>query len=355
MIDYARITVTAGKGGDGGSSQRHLKGKRYGKADGGNGGNGGNVFIEASQDINTLEKYRYVKDYRAENGKPGLGKLSRGAAGADLILKVPVGTQVTVVDDRPQVINSDNDEDEPIHDPKSIIYDLTQDGQQALVARAGQGGRGNAHIKDEFGRRPYKGEKGTPGEIVNLVLELKTIAQIGLIGLPNAGKSTLLAALTSAHPKIANYPFTTLEPNLGVMDREPTIPPSHHPTNLVLADIPGLIEGASQGKGLGHQFLRHIERTKVLLHIIDISQALDNPDTLWTTYQTVKNELKNYQTEVAQKKEIIVLTKTDLVPKETVEKALELFKSHRKKVIAISAQTGEGLELLSQALQSLLR
>lgn len=328
MIDFARITVTAGSGGNGGSSQRQIKGKRYSKADGGNGGNGGNVYIEASSDVNTLEKYRYVKDYKAENGKPGLGNQSRGATAPDLVLKVPTGTQITVSTNPP------------------TIYDLIEPNQNALLARGGIGGRGNAHMRDEFGRRPYKGEKGTIGETVNATFELKLIAEVGLIGLPNAGKSTLLSKLTAAKPQIAAYPFTTLEPNLGVltMNYEPST--INYKRQLVLADIPGLIEGASEGRGLGHLFLRHVERTRLLVHLIDATSS--DP---WKDYQTVRNELINYSKELAKKKEIIALTKIDLIPKETVEEAIKTFKEKKKKVIAISTQTGEHLSELTYLLR----
>lgn len=433
MIDFARITVTAGSGGNGGSSQRQIKGKRYSKADGGNGGNGGNVEFEASSDVNTLEKYRYVKDYKAEDGKPGLGNQRRGATAPDLVLKVPTGTLITIqnaqdlggssgkVPDSAQLTftkselltrsSSASTGGRETAD-RTQIFDLIAAGQRVLIARSGIGGRGNAHLRDEFGRRPYKGEKGTIGETVNATLELKLIAQVGLIGLPNAGKSTLLAALTAAHPQIADYPFTTLEPNLGVLrvsvnqnvsesvsrkasepvsqnsespKHQNTDSPNHRNTDtLILADIPGLIEGASEGRGLGHQFLRHIERTKLLVHLIDISasqwvsesvsrkagepvsqnsespihritdtpnhQYTDTLNNIWTAYQTVRNELKSYSKELAKKKEIVLLTKIDLVPKETTGEVIKMFKGKKKKVFAISAQTGQGLKELIQEL-----
>jgi len=317
MIDFAKIRVAAGSGGSGSGSFFKIKGKRYGKADGGDGGKGGDVYIQASADLNTLERYRYVKDYKAQNGQNGTSSLRRGAQGTDLVLKVPMGTTVTVAD--------------------AQTYDLTQPGQKVLLARAGIGGRGNSKLKDEFGRRPKAGEAGEPGEEKAITLELKLIADVGLIGLPNAGKSTLLSKLTAAKPQIAPYPFTTLEPNLGVLQADSS--------RLVLADIPGLIEGASAGRGLGDLFLRHIERTKLLVHLIDIT----NPNP-WQAYQAIRNELKAYSKELAKKKEIIVLTKIDLADEKTVQSAKDFFASKRKKALAISAEKLIGLQELIKTL-----
>lgn len=319
MIDYANITVTAGKGGNGAGSFHKLKGKKYGKANGGDGGDGGNVYIEASQDINTLEKYRFVKDYQAQNGAQGFPNFQQGATGEDLVLKVPVGTQLTT--------------------PGGLL-DLTQNHERVLVARGGMGGRGNSKIRDELGRRPTAGERGQEGEEQALTLELKLIADIGLIGLPNAGKSTLISKLTAAKPKVAAYPFTTLEPNLGVLfmgDKR-----------LVLADIPGLIEGASEGKGLGDLFLKHIERTKILVHLIDVSAT----DDKWQNYQEIRKELENYSKELGTKKEIIVLSKIDLIDEKALKEAQNIFAKKRKKTLAISAQTGQGLEELIKVISN---
>ncbi|MEK9146786.1 MAG: GTPase, partial [Patescibacteria group bacterium] len=238
MIDFARIAVIAGDGGGGCGSFFRIKGKRYGKADGGDGGRGGDVCVEATRDLSTLEPYRYVKDYKAENGGVGLSNHRRGADGRDLVLKVPVGTEITISGSvttfLPASAHSRVKSDVDLRDQGSlravgipssratqnsqaISYDLFEDEQRVLVARGGEGGRGNAHLKDEYGRRPKVGEKGQEGEAVSVTLELKMIADVGIIGLPNAGKSTLLAKLTAARPKIAAYPFTTLEPNLGVL------------------------------------------------------------------------------------------------------------------------------------------
>lgn len=342
MIDFAKITVVAGKGGNGAGSFFHIKGKRRGKADGGDGARGGNVYLVVSRNLSTLEAFRFAKEYKAADGGNGLSQNSRGAEGADLEVRVPEGTQV-------KVLGTD------------VVYDLVEEGEKVLVARAGVGGRGNAHLRDEFGRRPFKGENGQAGEIVALELELKLIADVGLIGFPNAGKSTLISALTSARPKIADYPFTTLEPNLGVLEsslfivhgswrrkkdvnkasinNEPlTI---NKPAKLVIADIPGLIEGASEGRGLGDLFLRHIERTKILVHLIDAAAA-----SHLESYDAIRNELKVYSKELANKKEIIVINKIDLVDKAQLSAIISTFKSKRKRVIAISAKEKLGLSKL---------
>lgn len=363
MIDFARITVRAGDGGTGSGSFFKIKGKRYGKADGGDGGWGGDIYLSATRDLDTLEPFRYVKDYRAKNGSNGQSQRCRGASGADLVIRVPVGTMVkgttgttgsmgtTSIKGSNHRKARDTRGTFGTHD--TFLFDLIEQDQKALVARGGQGGRGNAHLRDEFGRRPKVGEKGEEGEFRQLTLELKLIADVGIIGLPNAGKSTLLSKLTAARPAIARYPFTTLEPNLGVLTslsfmvhrlsgknkpigyEQSTINDLH----LVIADIPGLIEGASQGRGLGDLFLRHIERTKILVHLIDISTQTDK----WQDYQTVRGELKTYSKELVRKKEIVVLNKIDLVAKKEVESAIKIFSQKRKRVFAISAVSGQGL------------
>lgn len=405
MIDFARITVEAGSGGHGSGSFLHIKGKRRGKADGGDGGLGGNVYLVATRDLNTLEPFRYIKFYKAKDGASGAHQRCKGADGEDLEIKVPVGTMVTVEDAgpvsrfppasakasagktasaRPSQPSEPSEPSKPIGlravgipatvaPRSSMVFDLVENGQKVLFARGGEGGRGNAKLRDEFGRRPKTGEKGKSGEVVHITLELKLIADVGLIGLPNAGKSTLLSALTAARPAIAPYPFTTLEPNLGVLStpddrdirssgdqvrafgnkntRYPDDPIARRPTSLVLADIPGLIEGASQGRGLGDLFLRHVERTKVLAHLIDASTQSEK----WQDYQTVRGELRAYSKELAGKKEIIVLTKIDLTSEQTLKELLNHFKSKRKKVLAISAVTGEGLEELANHIRIYLR
>jgi len=238
-----------------------------------------------------------------------------------------------------------------------LTVDLTQKGQKTLVVRGGEGGRGNAKLRDEFGRRPKVGEKGKTGEVCQITLELKLIADVGLIGLPNAGKSTLLSALTSAKPQIASYPFTTLEPNLGVLTTDYRLPATavdsgqltvDKPAPLVLADIPGLIEGAAKGKGLGDLFLRHIERTKILVHLIDVSTTGDH----WQDYQTIRQELKTYSKDLVKKREIVVLNKIDSASPLEVSKIKQLFSQKRKKVLAVSALKKEGLEELVKEIES---
>lgn len=395
MIDFAKITVIAGDGGSGSGSFFHIKGKRLGKADGGDGGRGGDVYLEATGDLNTLEPFRYVKEYKGKDGVNGLSRKRKGADGEDLVIKVSVGTTVRVlgpVTSFPPAPSMNSGQavlrvypersrravGNPSHSCLSqmahpsesktrtvtqnsqlITYDLTEAGQGVLIARGGEGGRGNAHLRDEFGRRPKAGEKGQEGEQVNLTLELKLIADIGLIGFPNAGKSTLLAALTSAKPKVADYPFTTLEPNLGVMSASRIQGLASRETkslnanslgakrSIVIADIPGLIKGASEGKGLGDLFLRHIERTKILVHLIDVS----GESVKWQDYQTIRQELKSYSKELVKKREIIVLTKIDLVSKQRREEVLNLFKSKKKKVLSISAVSGQGLNDILETLR----
>lgn len=366
MIDYANIKVKAGDGGEGAGSFVHIKGKRRGKADGGDGGAGGNVYFVATANLKGLESFRFIKDYSAQNGQRGLSNKRKGAQGADLEIKVPVGTQIAVksvslyvsrvgnVSVSVESVSTDNTENTDFADgtdytdyadsTDSTRYDLMESEQRILIARGGEGGRGNCHLRDEYGRRPRSGEKGTGGEQLEAKLELKLIADVGLVGMPNAGKSTLIAALTSARPKIADYPFTTLEPNLGVLSVDHSQSTIDQPTKLVIADIPGLIEGASEGKGLGDLFLRHIERTKILVHLVDVSAEAD----LWQNYQTIRNELKVYSKDLANKKEIIVLSKIDLVDKEASSEAIGVFAQHRKNVIAISAQEKKGLDLLLQ-------
>ncbi len=333
MIDFARIVVKAGSGGNGAGSFEHIKGKRRGKADGGDGGRGGNVYIIASVDLNTLEPFRFVKEYKAENGRDGLSKKRTGAEGSVLDIKVPVGTQVKI---------------------RGQLFDILKPNDRILVARGGEGGRGNRHLRDELGRRPLKGEKGENGEEVELELQLKLIADVGLVGLPNAGKSTIISKLTSATPKIAPYPFTTLEPNLGILhgswlmvhgslqnekklDERFTI----NDKRVVIADIPGLIEGASSGRGLGDLFLRHIERTKILVHVVDVAS-----EDIIRDYLVIRAEIKAYSKDLAKKKEIIVLNKIDLIDQDLLREKIDLFKRRRRRVFAVCALDKTGFKLL---------
>ena len=299
FLDQIKIYIKAGNGGDGSPSFRREKFIEFGGPDGGDGGKGGSVILKAEQNLNTLIDYRYQQHHKAQRGENGSGQNRTGKGGQDLILKVPLGTQI---------FEEDN---------KTLIYDFIKIGEEFVAANGGKGGLGNTRFKSSTNRAPRKYTKGTVGEEFVIWLQLKTIADIGIIGLPNAGKSSLLAAITNANPKIANYQFTTLNPNLGVA--------SYDNKEITIADIPGLIEGAHEGTGLGTQFLKHIERCKSLLHLIDIT----NEDLL-KSYNQVKKELKNYSSELMKKKELIVLNKIDLVDKDIIKKKIEDFSKNKE-------------------------
>ena len=288
FLDQVKIYVKAGNGGDGSPSFRREKFIEYGGPDGGDGGKGGSVILKSERNLNTLIDYRYQQHHKAERGENGMGQNRTGKSGNDLILKVPLGTQV---------FEEDN---------KTLIYDFIKPGEIFVAAAGGKGGLGNTRFKSSTNRAPRKFTKGIHGEEFTICLQLKTIADIGIIGLPNAGKSSLLASITNATPKIANYQFTTLNPNLGVA--------SYDDKEITIADIPGLIEGAHEGIGLGIQFLKHIERCKAILHLIDITV-----DDIEKAYNQVKNELLSYSPELIKKKEVIVLNKIDLVEDEFVK------------------------------------
>ena len=306
FLDQVKIYVKAGNGGDGSPSFRREKFIEYGGPDGGDGGNGGSVILKAERNLNTLIDYRYQQHHKAKRGENGSGQNRTGKSGEDLILKVPLGTQV---------FEEDN---------KTLIFDFIKIGEEFVVAAGGKGGLGNTKFKSSTNRAPRKFTKGTHGEEFTIWLQLKTIADIGIIGLPNAGKSSLLAAITNANPKIANYQFTTLNPNLGVV--------SYDDKEVTIADIPGLIEGAHKGTGLGIQFLKHVERCKSLLHMIDITN-----DDIKKSYKQVKNELKNYSSKLSKKKELIVLNKTDLIDKKKVKDIVNNFsKSTKSEIITMS-------------------
>ena len=306
FLDQVKIYVKAGNGGDGSASFRREKFIEYGGPDGGDGGNGGSVILKAEQNLNTLIDYRYQQHHKAKRGDNGSGQNRTGKSGTDLVLKVPLGTQV---------FEEDN---------KTLIYDFIKIGEEFIAASGGKGGLGNTRFKSSTNRAPRKFTKGTLGEDFVIWLQLKTIADIGIIGLPNAGKSSLLASITNANPKIANYQFTTLNPNLGVAN--------YDDKEVTIADIPGLVEGAHKGIGLGVQFLKHIERCKSLLHLIDIT----NKD-LRKSYNQVKSELKNYSSKLSKKKELIVLNKIDLIDENKVKKIVKDFKKDMKsEVIVIS-------------------
>ena len=306
FLDQVKIYIKAGDGGSGSPSFRREKFIEFGGPDGGDGGKGGSVILKSERNLNTLIDFRYQQHFKAKRGGDGKGKNQTGRGGENLYLKVPVGTQV---------FEEDN---------KTLIFDFKEENEEYVVAVGGKGGFGNTRFKSSTNRAPKKFTKGTKGEDYWIWLQLKTIADVGIIGLPNAGKSSLLAAITSATPKIANYKFTTLNPNLGVAvydDKE-----------ITLADIPGLIEGAHEGVGLGIKFLKHIERCKSLLHMIDITE-----DDLKKSYSQVRKELKNYSKDLLKKDEIVVLNKIDLLDDKEVKKIKDNFlKKYKVKLITLS-------------------
>jgi GTPase len=327
FIDTARIMVQAGGGGRGCVSFRREKFVPRGGPNGGDGGNGGSIFIEASRSYRTLIDQKYQQLYRAKRGEHGRGKDQHGASGPDLLIQVPLGTMVR---------DAETDE---------ILADLVAEGEQALVARGGRGGRGNARFATSTRQAPRFAEPGAPGESRTLLLELKLIADVGLVGLPNAGKSSLLAAFSAARPKIAAYPFTTLTPNLGVVD----IPPFG---GFVVADIPGLIEGAATGAGLGIRFLRHIERTRVLVHVIDVSEEGGDPVAALVT---VEAELAKYKPALLHLPRIAAGNKIDLPHTYGLASLGAACASRKIPLVPVSALTGEGIPGLVEEVAGMLR
>ena len=299
FLDQAKIYIKAGNGGSGSASFRREKFVEFGGPDGGDGGNGGSIVVESDRNLNTLIDFRYSQHFKAQHGKNGSKRNRTGANGEDLVLKVPIGTQI---------YEEDNN---------TLIYDFTKNKEKYLVASGGKGGLGNVRFKSSTNRAPKKKTAGRLGEEFWIWLQLKVIADIGIIGKPNAGKSSLLAALTRAKPKIANYPFTTINPNLGVT--------YYDGKEVTLADIPGLVEGAHKGIGLGDKFLRHIERCKVLLHLIDLSE-----ENLVATYKQITKELSSYDKKLNTKKEIIFFNKSDLYKSDEIKKKLSEFKKKIK-------------------------
>lgn len=327
MIDYAKITIKAGDGGDGRVSFRREKFVPKGGPDGGDGGRGGSIWLVTDKDLNTLKPFQFQKVFSAQNGEAGGKNKRHGADGSDLVIKVPEGTAVKTEGSDP-----------------STLLDLVKPGEKVCLAKGGRGGRGNWQFRSPILTTPKFAEAGTKGEVKQLTLELKLLADVGLIGLPNSGKSTLLSVLTKAKPKIADYPFTTLEPNLGVME-------GSKPSGIVIADIPGLIEGASKGKGLGIEFLRHIERCKVLVHLLDGAKLLIGPaKSLLQDYKVVRSELSQYSKRLIEKREIVVLNKIDVLSAKQIKQGLTALKRANKKVINISAASHEGLEGLKREL-----
>lgn len=313
FLDQAKIQIRSGSGGAGCVSFRREKFIEFGGPDGGDGGKGGDVWAECVDNLNTLIDYRYQQHFKAENGRPGMGKNRSGAYGEDIVIMVPPGTQILA------------------EDQETLIADLTRVGERAQLAKGGNGGFGNAHFKSSTNRAPRRANPGLPGEELTIWLRLKVIADAGLIGLPNAGKSTFLARVSAAKPKIADYPFTTLHPNLGVVRAGST--------DFVLADIPGLIEGAHDGAGLGTRFLGHIERCRVLLHLVDATE-----EDVAGAYRTVRSELKAYGGDLMRKKEIVALSKCDALDAATLaERAVALKRAARKKPLVLSAVSGAGM------------
>jgi len=331
FIDEAIIKVHAGKGGDGCASFRREKYIPKGGPDGGDGGRGGSIYAVADRNINTLVDYRYQRTHKAKNGEPGRGSDQYGAGAPDIFLRMPVGTVITDLQ------------------TGQVVADLSRDGQQALIAKGGQGGLGNLHFKSSVNRAPRQFTRGEPGEERELQLELKVLADVGLLGMPNAGKSTFIRSVSAARPKVADYPFTTLHPNLGVvrvdMDR-----------SFVIADIPGLIEGAAEGLGLGHQFLRHLQRTRLLLHIVDLAPFDESVDPVREA-KAIVEELRKYDQSLFEKPRWLVLNKLDMIPDGEREARIQSFLKDfgwAGPWFAISAISGEGCDKVTFAIADYL-
>jgi len=324
FIDEVKITVKSGDGGRGGLSFRREKFIPRGGPDGGDGGDGGSIILQVDEGLGTLLDLRYNNQYRARNGAPGMGKTMHGKNGESLIIKVPPGTLV--------------------YDAESgeLLCDLTRSNQQEVLLKGGQGGRGNARFATSTNRAPRHFQTGTPGAEKKLRLELKLLADIGLVGLPNAGKSTLISAVSAARPKIADYPFTTLVPNLGVVSYGGY-------KSFVMADIPGLIEGASEGQGLGTRFLKHVERTDLFLHLVDISSMQSgDPEE---NFAIINRELQRHNPELAAKPQLVAITKIDITEvREQADRYRQLFTQQGYRVFTLSAVTGEGLKELVRSL-----
>ena len=320
FLDEAKIYLKAGDGGNGACSFRHEKFIEFGGPDGGCGGKGADIVFVAQNNLNTLIDFRYQQHFKAPRGQNGAGRNCTGAGGKDMIINVPVGTEIVM------------------DDGKTVLCDMTQEGQRFIAAKGGIGGRGNEFFKTSTNQAPEFAEEGQPGEELWVWLRLKLIADIGLVGLPNAGKSTFLTAVTRARPKIADYPFTTLHPNLGVA--------SIDGKEILIADIPGLIEGASEGAGLGDKFLKHVERCGALIHLIDATA-----EDVVAPYKTIRHELENYSNSLASKPELVVLNKADAVlPEEMTKKVKALKKATKKDIFVISGVAHQGLTELLRAL-----
>jgi len=326
FVDEATIRVQAGNGGNGCLSFRREKYVERGGPDGGDGGDGGSVYLVADDSLNTLVDFRVARKFRAESGQGGAGRNMTGRSGSDLEVRVPRGTVINDVD------------------TGELIGDLTEDGQRLKVAQGGKGGLGNTRFKSSVNRAPRKTTSGTPGEGRHLMLELKLLADVGLVGMPNAGKSTLIRAMSAARPKVADYPFTTLHPNLGVVSVGPL-------QSFVMADIPGLIEGAAEGAGLGHQFLRHLQRTRLLLHVVDIAPIGVDEDP-GAAFRAIEGELQKFSTDLAEKTRWLVINKIDLLAADDLAVAVEMLLEQldwHGPLFQVSAETGAGTEALGQA------
>ncbi|MBQ3352936.1 GTPase ObgE [Candidatus Saccharibacteria bacterium] len=353
FVDKAKVSLKAGKGGDGAVSFRHEIYIPKGGPDGGDGGKGGDIIFRADRNTNTLIDFRFTPILTAENGKNGAGQRAAGRSGKDLIIDVPVGTMVSKLElseTVPREPYEASEESEPrdggrerTRSKKVLIADLTEDGQEVVIAHGGAGGFGNAHFKSSTRQTPLVAEVGEPGEEFEAELELKSMADVGLVGLPNAGKSTFLSVVSNAKPEIADYAFTTITPNLGVatIDNQ----------DLLIADIPGLIEGAAEGKGLGHDFLRHVDRTAVLLHLIDVYN-----DDAGEAYQTIRNELEKYS-DLSSRPEVVALTKCEGVDEDIVKMQTSsiLAKNPDAKVFTISSQAHQGLTELLRELAEIVK
>ncbi len=328
FVDEAIITVRSGKGGGGCVSFRREKFVPRGGPDGGDGGGGGNVILRAASRLLSLYDFRLKRLYEAENGQPGQGSQCHGRKGEDMVLELPVGTQVFA-----------------LHDGKhgELLGDLAEDGVELLIARGGRGGKGNEHFKSPTMRAPRFAQPGEPGEELSLGLELKILADCGLLGLPNAGKSTFISKVSAARPKIADYAFTTLEPNLGVM-----LDDGNYDRRMVIADIPGLVEGAHTGYGLGHRFLKHVERTRFLVHILSVQDiSLDDP---WAGFELINNELAQFSPELADRRQIEVINKIDIAPEGMLDELRQLAEQDGRDLFFISALTDVGLEELVETM-----
>lgn len=326
MIDYAKVSLKAGDGGNGAVAWRREKYEPNGGPAGGDGGNGGSIIIKATRNLSTLDEFRYKTKYKAQNGEAGGKKKKFGKKGDDLIIKVPVGTLV-------REANSE-----------VIIKDLNKDGEEYLIAKGGRGGRGNVHFKNSIRQAPRFAELGRSGQEIDVILELKILADVGLVGLPNVGKSTLISVISKARPKIANYHFTTIDPNLGVVNIDSE-------RSFIVADIPGLIEGASDGSGLGHDFLKHVERCRVLVHLVDIS-GIEGRNPI-EDFKMINEELKLYNEKLAQKPMIIAMNKSDLDFNNNAEAFLKEF-ADKYDIYKISAATTKGIKELVDAISELL-